>query len=115
MNMDTVDTCHDMGAAITFGSGLYQAYQQDGKDIPIIATIGDSTFYHSGAPGLLNAVYNGSRFVLVILDNSITAMTGMQPTPESGITADGHPGKSLSLEELVKGMRCQIYSGCRSL
>jgi indolepyruvate ferredoxin oxidoreductase alpha subunit len=103
MNMDVVDTCHDMGAAITFASGLYQTFHQDGKDIPIISTIGDSTFYHSGAPGLLNAVYNGARFILVILDNSITAMTGMQPTPESGTTADGHPGKSLSLEELVKG------------
>jgi indolepyruvate ferredoxin oxidoreductase alpha subunit len=103
MNMDTVDTCHDMGAAITFGSGLYQAYHQDGREVPIIATIGDSTFYHSGPQGLLNAVYNGAKFVLVILDNSITAMTGMQPTPESGMTADGHPGKALSLEELVKG------------
>jgi len=103
MNMDSVDTCHDMGGAITIASGLYQAYHQDGKDIPIIATIGDSTFYHSGPPGLLNAVYNGARFVLVILDNSITAMTGMQPTPESGVTADGHPGRSLSIEELVKG------------
>ena len=103
INMESVDTCHDMGAAITFASGLYQAYHQDGKDIPIIATIGDSTFYHSGAPGLLNSVYNGARFVLVILDNSITAMTGMQPTPESGVTADGHPGRSLSIEELVKG------------
>lgn len=103
MNMDTVDTCHNMGAAITFASGLFHAYHQDKADIPIIATIGDSTFYHSGPAGLLNAVYNGARFVLVILDNSITAMTGMQPTPESGITADGHPGKQLSLEELVRG------------
>ncbi len=103
MNLESVDTCHDMGGAITFASGLYQTYHQDGKEIPIIATIGDSTFYHSGAPGLLNSVYNGARFVLVILDNSITAMTGMQPTPESGTTADGHPGHSLSLEELVKG------------
>jgi indolepyruvate ferredoxin oxidoreductase alpha subunit len=103
MNMESVDTCHDMGASITFASGLYQAYHQDGKEVPIIATIGDSTFYHSGAPGLLNAVYNGSRFVLIILDNSITAMTGMQPTPESGVTADGHPGQALSIEELVKG------------
>lgn len=103
MNLEAVDTCHDMGAAITFASGLYHAYQQDGKEVPIIATIGDSTFYHSGAPGLLNAVYNGSKFILVILDNSIVAMTGMQPTPESGITADGHPGRALSIEELVKG------------
>lgn len=103
MNLESVDTCHDMGAAITFASGLYQSYHQDGKDIPIIATIGDSTFYHSGPPGLLNAVYNGAKFILVILDNSIVAMTGMQPTPESGLTADGHPGRSLSIEELVKG------------
>ncbi len=103
MNLESVDTCHDMGGAITFASGLYQAYHQDGQEIPIIATIGDSTFYHSGAQGLLNSVYNGAKFVLVILDNSITAMTGMQPTPESGVTADGHPGKVLSLEELVKG------------
>ncbi|MGZ3605533.1 MAG: thiamine pyrophosphate-dependent enzyme [Thermodesulfobacteriota bacterium] len=103
MNLESVDTCHDMGGAITFASGLYQAYHQDGQEIPIIATIGDSTFYHSGAQGLLNSVYNGAKFVLVILDNSITAMTGMQPTPESGATADGHPGKPLSLEELVKG------------
>jgi len=103
MNMDTVDTCHDMGASITFASGLYHAYHQDGIDVPIIATIGDSTFYHSGAQGLLNSVYNGARFILVILDNSITAMTGMQPTPESGVTADGHAGTALSLEELVEG------------
>ena len=81
----SVDTCHDMGAAITFASGLYQAYHQDGKDIP---------YCHHWRPYLLplrcsrtpNAVYNGARFVLVILDNSITAMTGMQPTPESGTT-----------------------------
>ncbi len=103
MNMDAVDTCHDMGAAITIASGLYQAYHQDGQEIPIIATIGDSTFYHSGAQGLLNAVYNGAKFILVILDNSITAMTGMQPTPETVITADGHAGTALSIEELVKG------------
>jgi indolepyruvate ferredoxin oxidoreductase alpha subunit len=103
MNLESVDTCHDMGGAITFASGLYQAYHQDGQEVPIIATIGDSTFYHSGAQGLLNSVYNGAKFVLVILDNSIVAMTGMQPTPESGTTADGHPGKPLSLEELVKG------------
>ncbi len=103
MNMDAVDTCHDMGAAITIASGLFQAYHQDGQEIPIIATIGDSTFYHSGSQGLLNAVYNGAKFILVILDNSVTAMTGMQPTPETGITADGHPGTALSIEELVKG------------
>jgi indolepyruvate ferredoxin oxidoreductase alpha subunit len=103
LNLGAVDTVLDMGAGITFASGFYQAYHQDGNDIPIVATMGDSTFYHSGTASLLNAVYNNARFVLVILDNEITAMTGMQPTPGIGITADGSQGKSIPLEELVRG------------
>ena len=103
LNLGGVDTCLDMGAAITMASGFYHAFAQDGVDQPVIATIGDSTFYHSGTAGLLNAVYNGSRFVLVILDNEITAMTGMQPTPGLGIKADGSKGKAISLEQVVKG------------
>jgi indolepyruvate ferredoxin oxidoreductase alpha subunit len=106
LNLGAVDTVLDMGAGITFASGFYQAYHLDDNDIPIIATIGDSTFYHSGTASLLNAVYNNARFILVILDNEITAMTGMQPTPGIGITADGSEGKSIPLEELVRG--CSI-------
>jgi indolepyruvate ferredoxin oxidoreductase alpha subunit len=107
LNLGAVDTVLDMGAGITFASGFYQAYHQDGNDIPIIATMGDSTFYHSGTASLLNAVYNNARFILIILDNEITAMTGMQPTPGIGITADGSEGKSIPLEELVRG--CGIH------
>jgi indolepyruvate ferredoxin oxidoreductase alpha subunit len=70
---------------------------------PIVASIGDSTFYHSGTAGLLNAVYNDARFILVILDNAITAMTGMQPTPGLGIRADGSMGKAIPLERVVAG------------
>ncbi len=103
LNLGAVDTVLDMGAGITFASGFYQAYHLDNNDIPIIATMGDSTFYHSGTASLLNAVYNNARFILVILDNEITAMTGMQPTPGIGITADGSEGKSIPLEELVRG------------
>jgi len=72
-------------------------------DQPIVATIGDSTFFHSGTAGLLNAVYNGARFILVILDNLTTAMTGMQPTPSLGIKADGSEAKAISLERIVAG------------
>lgn len=103
LNLGAVDTVLDMGAGITFASGFYQAYHLDDNDIPIISTMGDSTFYHSGTASLLNAVYNNARFILVILDNEITAMTGMQPTPGIGITADGSEGKSIPLEELVRG------------
>ena len=103
LNLEAVDTVLDMGAGITLASGFYHAYHQDKKDIPIVATMGDSTFFHSGTASLLSAVYNNARFVLVILDNEITAMTGMQPTPGLGITADGSEGKKISLEELIKG------------
>ena len=103
MNLGAVDTCLDMGASITMASGFYHAFAQDGVDQPIVATIGDSTFFHSGTAGLLNAVYNGARFILVILDNLTTAMTGMQPTPSLGIKADGSEGKAVSLERIVAG------------
>ena len=103
MNLGAVDTCLDMGASITMASGFYHAFAQDGVDQPIVATIGDSTFFHSGTAGLLNAVYNGARFILVILDNLTTAMTGMQPTPSLGIKADGSEGNAISLERIVAG------------
>ena len=101
INLKAVDTCLDMGASVTIASGLYQAYHQDGEKVTIAATIGDSTFLHSGVPPLANAVYNGARFVLVILDNSTTAMTGMQPTADSGILADGSMGQRVSIKDLV--------------
>lgn len=103
LNLGGVDTCLDMGAAITIASGLYQAYAKDGVRQQVVATMGDSTFYHSGPAGLVNAVYNGARFVLVVLDNLTTAMTGMQPTPGIGIRADGTEGKRIPLERLVAG------------
>jgi indolepyruvate ferredoxin oxidoreductase alpha subunit len=103
LNLGGVDTCLDMGAAITMASGFYHSFAQDQIDQPIVATIGDSTFYHSGTAGLLNAVYNDARFILVILDNQTTAMTGMQPTPGLGIRADGSRGKAIPLEKVVAG------------
>jgi indolepyruvate ferredoxin oxidoreductase alpha subunit len=103
LNLGAVDTCLDMGSAITMASGFYHAFDLDGVSQPIVATIGDSTFFHSGPAGLLNAVYNDARFILVILDNQTTAMTGMQPTPALGTRADGTSGKAVSLERVVAG------------
>lgn len=103
LNLGAVDTVIDMGAGITLASGFYQAYHQDKNDVPIVATMGDSTFYHSGTSSLINAVYNNARFILVLIDNEITAMTGMQPTPGLGTTADGTDGQRIPLEELIKG------------
>ncbi|MBF0498291.1 MAG: 4Fe-4S binding protein [Deltaproteobacteria bacterium] len=103
LNLKAVDTVLDMGAGITMASGFYHAHHLDGTEKMIVATMGDSTFYHSGTAGLINAVYNDSRFVLVILDNGTTAMTGMQPTPGTGAMADGSPGNHISLERLIAG------------
>ncbi|MCP3951072.1 MAG: indolepyruvate oxidoreductase, partial [Desulfobacterales bacterium] len=96
MNLGGVDTCLDMGAGITLGSGFVQAFKQDNVEQPVVATLGDSTFFHSGTAGLLNAVYNDARFILVILDNQTTAMTGMQPAISTGIRADGSMGNAIA-------------------
>ena len=64
LNLGAVDTCLDMGAGITMASGFYHSFAQDQTHQPIIATIGDSTFFHSETAGLLNAVYNDARFIL---------------------------------------------------
>jgi indolepyruvate ferredoxin oxidoreductase alpha subunit len=103
MNLGAVDTCHCMGAGISQAAGFYRAYAAAGEKIPtIVATIGDSTFFHAGVPALINAVFHQSRFILVILDNSTTAMTGHQPTPELGRTAAGEQGRPVFLADLVK-------------
>lgn len=102
-NLGGVDTVIDMGGGITMASGFYNAYIQDEVKKPIVATMGDSTFFHSGTTGLINAVYNDSRFILVILDNHITAMTGMQPAITQGVRVDGRKGNPIALETIVKG------------
>ncbi|RLB52602.1 MAG: indolepyruvate oxidoreductase, partial [Deltaproteobacteria bacterium] len=118
VNQTAVDTCHCMGAAVSFASGLYLAYAHGvgddrasrvAKIPPIIATIGDSTFYHGGLPALADAVYADARFVLVILDNLVTAMTGMQPTLPSGVHADGMLGHRLDIEATCRGLGVRSF------
>lgn len=104
INLRAVDTVLDMGSGITLASGLYHALSQGGEEPVIVATMGDSTFYHSGITSLVNAVYNGAKFVLVLLDNGTTAMTGMQPTPNTGVLADGTMGRRVDLKRLIGGL-----------
>jgi indolepyruvate ferredoxin oxidoreductase alpha subunit len=102
MNLRAVDTFLDMGSGITLADGLYKASQITGDDRPILATIGDSTFLHSGLPPLINAVHTGARFVLVILDNHTTAMTGFQPTAASPRAGADPDARRVSLAELAR-------------
>ena len=101
ITLGAVDTVLDMGASVNIGAGFASTYAQDGANIPVIANIGDSTFYHSGIHSLADAVLHDRRFILALLDNSITAMTGMQPTPEFGNALTGN-GTAVSIPELLE-------------
>ena len=100
-SMGAVDAFIDMGGGVTLASGFYDTFNQDGVLKPILASVGDSTFFHACLEPLYDAAKKGKRFILVIMDNSTTAMTGMQPTPQSGITAPGTQGGSVRIEDLV--------------
>jgi len=103
LNLGAVDTVLCMGAAISQAAGFYHAYKNEEKRPDIVATIGDSTFFHAGVPPLIDAVVQQVKFVLVILDNRTTAMTGSQPTPTSGRGACGEPLEAVDIESLIRG------------
>jgi len=114
INLNAVDTVHCMGACISQGVGFYHAYAQDHADnFPtVVVTIGDSTFFHSGITALINAVIQRARIIVVILDNSITAMTGGQPVPHLGISATGAETKAIPIEPLVKASGVEFLECC---
>jgi indolepyruvate ferredoxin oxidoreductase alpha subunit len=89
-----------MGSSVGTAGGFSKV-----NDQKVIAFIGDSTFFHSGIPGLINAVYNNHNFTLVILDNGTTAMTGHQPNPGVDMTQLGMEGYGkVSIEAVVKAI-----------
>jgi indolepyruvate ferredoxin oxidoreductase alpha subunit len=113
MNLGAVDTCHCMGAGVSQAAGFYHAYAAGGGEIPpIAATIGDSTFFHAGVPALMNGVVHQARFILVILDNATTAMTGHQPTPEQGVTALGRAAPAIFIADLVRACGVRFLREC---
>ncbi len=88
-----IDTVLCMGGSVSMASGLSIA----NPDKTVVATIGDGTFFHSGIPPLLNAVYQRHKFILVVLDNSTIAMTGRQATPERF-------NQGINITKIVEGM-----------
>jgi len=110
--LKTVDTTIAMGGSIGMAHGLDVALngvpgeekRKTGKEKKIIvATIGDSTFFHTGLPALANAIYNRSNVLIVVLDNLVTAMTGDQPNPSTGQTPHG-VGKRIPIEDVARAM-----------
>lgn len=91
------DFTWSMGSALGIGMGIARFSKE-----PVVAFIGDSTFYHAGIPGLINAVYNQYPIVVVVMDNSVTAMTGHQPHPGSGFGPRGEERPVILIENLAR-------------
>ena len=100
--LSTMDTCICMGASIPALHGRNKANKEFENNS--VAVIGDSTFLHSGVTGLMNIAYNQSNSTVLILDNSITGMTGHQQNPATGFTIKGDPTSAVNLEQLVKAV-----------
>lgn len=96
--LEMVDTCLCMGAGITVAQGI----KRTEPDTKSIAFIGDSTFFHTGIPGIINAVYNNTDITIVIVDNSTTAMTGHQPHPGIGKTMMNSISEKVDIYGVVK-------------
>jgi indolepyruvate ferredoxin oxidoreductase alpha subunit len=95
-----MDMLISMGASI----GMAHGFKQAGGQEAVVATIGDSTFFHSGMGPLASAVYNRSKIVVTILDNRITAMTGQQDNPGTGTTLQGEEGAHIDIAAVVRAM-----------
>ena len=100
MPLDMVDTCLCMGADVTIAQGLHIIE----PDTLNFSFIGDSTFFASGITGVVNAVYNQNDIILIVLDNSTTAMTGHQPHPGTGVTMMGEVAQKVSIEAILKAI-----------
>ena len=100
-------TMHAMGSGAGVANGL-GSLKQFGFDQPVLAVTGDSTFYHAVMPALVNGVYNNSNFILLILDNSATAMTGFQPHPGTGQLATGDPATVVDMEAICRAMGAHV-------
>lgn len=98
---EILDTNYVMGSGIGLMQGQYQAGYDDG---PLIAVTGDSTFFHAILPEVTNAVYNGVKGLLIVLDNRWTAMTGHHPNPGSGERATGESSKILAIDEIASAL-----------
>ncbi|MFP4143319.1 MAG: indolepyruvate ferredoxin oxidoreductase subunit alpha [Thermoplasmata archaeon] len=94
---EITDSLLCMGSSMGLSCGMQHVLEDE-----VIAMIGDSTLFHAGLPGLVNAVHNKHDLTLIVLDNSVTAMTGQQPNPGSDFGPD--PVSEIDIEEVVKGI-----------
>lgn len=106
-----MDTCVCMGASVSalHGFNLARGEESEKKSV---AVIGDSTFMHSGVTGLIDIAYNATNSVVIILDNSITGMTGHQQNPTTGYNIKGDPASAVDLESLCRAVGIDNVAVC---
>ncbi|MDY6855900.1 MAG: thiamine pyrophosphate-dependent enzyme [Thermodesulfobacteriota bacterium] len=103
----TIKTVHSMGSGTGVASG-FGKLGQFGFDQSIIAVCGDSTFFHTAMPALVNAVHHKSDFTLIIMDNSGTAMTGFQPHPGLNVNAIGEEVPGIDIAEVCRAIGAKV-------
>jgi indolepyruvate ferredoxin oxidoreductase, alpha subunit len=109
--LGAMDTCVCMGASVSALHGYNKARGAEAEK-KSVAVIGDSTFIHSGITGLIDIAYNRSNSVVIILDNSITGMTGHQQNPTTGFTIKGDPTSAVNLEALCRSVGIERVRVC---
>ncbi|MGN1050981.1 MAG: indolepyruvate ferredoxin oxidoreductase subunit alpha [Acutalibacteraceae bacterium] len=107
--LDSLDSTLCMGASVSGLHGFNKASESQSEK-KTVCVIGDSTFMHSGITGLVNIAYNESNSTVIILDNSITGMTGHQQNPTTGYNIKGDPAGKIDLESLCKSIGINLVT-----
>ena len=101
--LDALDSVVCMGGGFTVAMGMAKAFEMSGQtDKKVFGVLGDSTFFHSGMTGAAEIIYNKGNVIPVVLDNSITGMTGHQENPGSGFTLRGEIAEALKIEDVLR-------------
>ena len=98
---NALDSVVCMGGGFSVGMGLSKAFQAKGEEKKVFGIMGDSTFFHSGMTGAVEIAYNNGNMIPVVLDNSITGMTGHQDNPGSGHNLQGEIANAIKIENVL--------------
>ena len=104
--LELQSTIYCMGSSIPMATGAHFA----GEKRPVFSIIGDSTFFHMGVNGLINAAYQNARQVIVLADNGTTAMTGFQPHAGSGVNLQGQPVRKVDIKGLGESLGVNVHT-----
>ena len=100
--LNALDSVVCMGGGFTLAMGMAKAFEKTNQSKKVFGVVGDSTFFHSGMTGAAEIIYNKGNLIPVVLDNSITGMTGHQDNPGSGYTLLGEIAETLKIEDILE-------------